>query len=125
MSLANSDLLPAIGALTLPLVGDRPQVRKNTEDCIKSLYTDCQVLDNQLAKTKYLIGDNITLADYFTVGTMQFGVMVYHKEWDTKYPHMMKWYREIFEMQMFKEVVGGLHLIDIPHPTLADIERPN
>ncbi|KAL8918401.1 MAG: hypothetical protein Q9208_007371 [Pyrenodesmia sp. 3 TL-2023] len=60
MSLVHYDLLPAIGALILPLIGDRPQVRKNTEDCLKALYTDCRTLDNQLSKTKYLIGDHLT-----------------------------------------------------------------
>ncbi|KAL8752224.1 MAG: hypothetical protein Q9184_005799 [Pyrenodesmia sp. 2 TL-2023] len=116
MSLANYDLLPAIGALILPLIGDRPQVRKNTEDCLKALYTDCRTLNNQLSKSKYLIGDNLTLADLFTVGTMVHGVMVFHKLWDARYPRMMEWFREIYEMPSFKEVAGDLHLLDIPLP---------
>lgn len=35
-----------------------------------ALHTDCRTLNNQLSKSKYLIRDNLMLADLFTVGTM-------------------------------------------------------
>ena len=34
MSMANSDMLPAIGGVILPLIGRHLAVRKNKEDCI-------------------------------------------------------------------------------------------
>ncbi|KAL9610590.1 MAG: hypothetical protein Q9167_004716 [Letrouitia subvulpina] len=123
MSLANSDLLAAIGALVLPLFGKRQAVRKNTEDCLRALYSDCRALNSQLLKTKYLVGDTLTLADFFTVSEMVPGVTVFHTVFEKKYPRMMEWFYEVYEVPMFKDVAGDLHLLDIPFPTLPEDDK--
>lgn len=118
MSFANSDLLPAIGGVILPLLGRHLTIRKNSEDCLRAFHTDCRLLENQLRKTKYLVGEQPTLADFFTVGTLVFAVMVFHKVLKAEYPRLMEWFGEIYEVPMFKDVAGDLHLLDVPFPTL-------
>ncbi|ERF68105.1 hypothetical protein EPUS_06916 [Endocarpon pusillum Z07020] len=120
MSLANSDLLPAIGGVVLPLIGKHLAVRKNTEDCLRAFYTDCKLLENHLQKNKYLVGDQLTLADFFTVGTIVFAFVVFHKVLHAEYPRLTEWFNEIYEMPMFKDVAGDLHLANIPYPTLPE-----
>ena len=122
MSLANSDLLPAIGGVILPLIGQYLAVRKNTEDCLRAFYTDCKLLEDRLQKNKYLIGDQLTLADFFTVGTLVFAFVVFHKVLHAEYPRLTEWFNEIYEMPMFKDVAGDLHLVNVPYPTLPKDE---
>lgn len=116
MSLANSDLMPAIGGVGLPLLGSSPVVRKNSDDCLRALYTDCKVLESQLQKSKYLVGDRLTLADYFTVSTFMLAFMIYHQVLREKYPRLTEWFNEVWEMPVFKDVAGDLHLLNVPAP---------
>ena len=123
MSIANSDLLPAIGGVILPLLGKPQIVRKNSEDCLRAFYTDCRLLETHLQKHQYLVGDQVTLADYFVVGVLVFAVMVFHKVLYKEYPRLMEWFEEVYEVPMFKEVAGELHLLDLPYPTLPEDGR--
>lgn len=123
MSLANSDLLAAIGGLVLPLFGEHQVVRKNAEDCLRAFYKDCRALNNQLLKTKYLVGDTPTLADFFTVSEMMFGVMVFHTVLKKDYSRVMEWFYEVYEVPMFKDVAGDLQLLNIPFPTLPENDK--
>lgn len=120
MSLANSDLLPAIGGVILPLLGRPVDVRKNSEDCLRIFHTDCRLLESHLQKNRYLIGDQLTLADFFTVGMLVFAFMVFHKVFHAEYPRLTEWFNEVYEVPMFKDVAGGLHLLNVPFPTLPE-----
>lgn len=120
MSLANSDLLPAIGGVVLPLFGKHLAVRKNTEDCLRAFYTDCKLLEKHLQENKYLVGDRLTLADFFTVGTIMFAFVVFHKVLHADYPRLTEWFNEIYETPMFKDIAGDLHLANVPYPTLPE-----
>lgn len=120
MSLANSDLLPAIGGVILPLIGRRLAVRKNSEDCLRAFYTDCKLLEKHLQMNKYLIGDQLTLADFFTVSMLVFAFMVFHKVLHAEYPRLTEWFNGVYETPMFKDVAGELHLLNVPFPTLAE-----
>lgn len=120
MSLANSDLLPAIGGVILPLIGKRLTVRKNSEDCLRAFYADCQVLEKQLQKSRYLAGERLTLADFFTVGTFVFAFAVFHEVLRKEYPRVTEWFGEVYEMPMFKDVAGELRLMDVRIPTLPE-----
>lgn len=116
MSLLNSDMLPAIGGLILPLMGRKLDVRLDKTDCLRVFYRDCQRLEDHLQGHKYLVGENLTLADIFAVSLIMFGVMVFHKVLYVKYPRLAEWFNEVYETPMFKEVAGPLHLLDVPIP---------
>ena len=120
MSLVNSDLLPAQGGVILPLIGRHETVRKNREDSLRALHKDFQVLENRLQKTRYLVGEQLTLADYFAVGMLVFSFMIFHKTLAADYPRLTEWFHEVHEVPMFKEVAGDLRLLDMPFPTLPE-----
>lgn len=120
MSLANADLLPAIGGVILPLLGRHQVLRMDSDDCLRAFHTDCKLLDAHLQQHQYLIGDQLTLADLFTVGTMQFGVMVFHKALRAQYPRLTEWFHAVYELPMFKAIAGDLHLLNVPFPTLPE-----
>lgn len=116
MSLVNSDLLPAIGGLILPLIGRKLDVRLDKTDCLRVFHRDCQRLEDHLQGHRYLVGESVTLADFFAVGLIMFGAMVFHKMLYVKYPRLAEWFNEVYETRMFKEVAGPLHLLDVPIP---------
>ena len=122
MSFANSDLLPVIGGVILPLIGKPLAVRKNSEDCLRTFHTGCKVLESRLRESKYLVGEQQgpTLADFFTVGTFVFAYAVFYEVLRKSYPRLVEWFEEVYEMPMFKDVAGDLRLLDVPVPTLPE-----
>ncbi|KAJ0120542.1 hypothetical protein J7T55_015271 [Diaporthe amygdali] len=123
MSFANSDLLPAIGGVILPVIGLPLEVRMNDQDCLRVLRRDCKLLEDQLKKSKYLVGDQVTLADMFTVGLLFGAFMVLHKMLEAEYPRLTEWYNEVYHIPMFNSVAGPLHKLDIPVPTLSQSQN--
>jgi elongation factor 1-gamma len=121
MSFANSELLPNIGGILLPLLGRHQIVRTNADDCLRGFHADCRRLEDHFSTRKYLVAEQLTVADLFTVGTMIFAVKVFHPVLYAKYPNMMEWFMRVYEEPMFKEIVGELELLDVPYPTLPDI----
>ncbi|KAK3210409.1 hypothetical protein GRF29_44g2658545 [Pseudopithomyces chartarum] len=67
LSFANSDLLPAIGGIILPLLRLHNAVQKDVQDCLRALHADLALLQNHLQGNKFLLGDEITIADYFVI----------------------------------------------------------
>lgn len=157
MSFANSELLPNIGRVILPLMGRSLPIRKNSQDCLRQFHADCRYLEQHLASDptpnpnsksnssplsesavngdggngekrggkarKYLVGEQLTLADLFTVGTMIFAVKVFHEVLEREYSGLMRWFRRVYEEPMFKDVVGELELLNVPYPKVADCEE--
>ena len=120
MSLVNSDLLPAQGGVILPLIGRHETIRKDKEDSLRALHKDFRVLEDRLQKNRYLVGEHLTLADFFAVGMLVFSFMIFHKTLSANYPRLTEWFHEVHEVPMFKEVAGELHLLDVPVPTLPE-----
>ncbi|KAI0595133.1 glutathione S-transferase [Biscogniauxia sp. FL1348] len=121
MSFANSDLLPAQGGVILPLIGRHVTIRMDSEDSLRAFYQACRVLDHRLRAHRYLVGEQEpTLADFFVVGMIAFGFMVFHRELKAEYPGLSDWFFRVYEVPFFKEVAGPLHLLDIPAPTLPE-----
>lgn len=98
-------------------------MRKNTQDCLCALHADLKLLEGHLEHNRYLVADQMTLADPFTAGTMVFGVMVFHAMLRDKYPRVLEWFLEVYEIPVFKDVVGELNLLDLPVPALEETEE--
>ncbi|KFA71133.1 hypothetical protein S40288_04507 [Stachybotrys chartarum IBT 40288] len=122
MSFANSELLPNIGGVLLPMLGRHQIVRTNADDCLRGFHTDCGYLNKHLQERDYLVADQLTIADLFTVGALIFAVKVFHPDLYAKYPHLMSWFKRIYEEPIFKDVVGELELLNVPYPKLSDNE---
>lgn len=115
-------MLNAVGGVILPLIGRHQPVRKNTQDCLRRFYAGCKHLDNHLRMNKYLVGNNVTIADIFTVGMILFGVKVFHKVLQVDYPALIRWFHEVHEIPMFKDIVGEFQELPVPLPTLTEDE---
>lgn len=120
--MANSDMMPAVGGVLLPLLGRHEVIRKNGDDCLRAFYADAKLLDRHLSKNSYLIGEKISLADFFVVAMLQFPFMVFHKELYPGYPKLTAWFNEVYNVPMFKDIAGDLHLLDVLYPKLSEDE---
>lgn len=124
MSFANSEFLPSIGGCILPLIGRHQIIRTNGDDCLKALHLNCKLTDNHLKTNRYLIGGRLTIADFFMVAMLAGAYSVFHKVLHVDYTSMTRWFYEVYNIPMYKEVAGDLPLFDLPFPTLpADEDK--
>ena len=118
MSFANSEFIPSIGGCILPLIGRRQQIRSNGEDCLRAMHLNCKLTDNHLKTSRYLVGERLTIADFFMVGLITGAFMVFHKVLKPEYPSLTRWFHDVYHEPMYKEVAGDILLLDLPYPTL-------
>ncbi|KAL8718835.1 MAG: hypothetical protein Q9225_004080 [Loekoesia sp. 1 TL-2023] len=123
MSFSNSDMLPCIGACILPLIGRQQVVRQNGEDSLRALHKHWTIFDNHLKTHQYLVGNDFTIADFFVVGLLGGAFRVFHKILHAEYKAMTRWFYEVYNIPMYKDVAGEIQLMDLPVPTLPPNER--
>lgn len=95
-SLAVSDLLTNQVNYIGPNIGIRPWNKPLVEQSMNNFNILLNELEDQLKMTKKLTGDQISLADLLTMGTLSFAIKnKYNKDWGTKYPKLSNWCDEI------------------------------
>ena len=73
MSFATSSLLEAIASYFQPLVGFAPYNKKTVSDSETKALTCASILEKHLATSTYLVGERITIADYYVAGIISRG----------------------------------------------------
>ncbi|KAI1318234.1 glutathione S-transferase [Xylariaceae sp. FL0255] len=122
MSFVNCDFMPAIGGCILPLIGRRVKIHKDTNDCLRAMYEHCDLTNDHLTTNRYLVGDKLTVADVFMTSLL-FGLFkVFHPVVHEKYPSLTRWFYEVYDMPMFKGVVGEFEHVNLDYPKLSDDE---
>lgn len=77
-----------------------------TAKAIEAFNKEAKVLDDHLAKHKYLVGDNLTLADFSVAATM-----MYAKQAEMPvgpYPHLRAWFERVTGMPCWSETAPQL-----------------
>lgn len=105
LSFANFEVLPRFGAWYRPLLGLDGYNKKNVEEAAKGALKNTAVLESYLSSNTYLVGERITLADFFTAAlfTRAFATVL-DKEWRAKNPAVTRWYNTIIDQPAFKAV---------------------
>lgn len=111
----NSEIQPSLANWFKPLVGRREynedrviQARDLTNAAIVILETHLQK-----AETKYLIGEQLTLADLFAASSLSRGFSyVFDKEWQGRYPEVTRWFRNVVDQPIWRAV--------IPEPVIVE-----
>lgn len=52
-----------------------------------------------------------------------FPFMVFHKVLHVEYKRLTEWFNAVYEVPMFKDVAGELHLLDVPLPKLPEEQQ--
>ena len=68
MSLGNCELLPALAGWFGPLIGNGPFNKKAIETSQADALKIISIMEKHLHVSTYLVGERITLADYYVAG---------------------------------------------------------
>jgi len=90
------------------LLEDKPEASRQAKEDVKCAMG---MLEEQLASTKYLIGDFLTLADIATVCALREGfTRVFDPAFRKPYPKVCAWFEGCCAMPQFKAVLGEVQM---------------
>lgn len=113
MSFTNSEVLPKLGPWFRPLIGKGPVDKLRMNGSKKSAVLALQVLEKQLQGRLVLVGDTISLADFYAASMVSRGFLyVLDKRWRASSPNTTQWYERITNHPSWKAVVGTTVMID-------------
>lgn len=107
-SFANSELLPLIMAwIKSPKSPESlAAAEKNSDDMV-------DVVEKSLKEKKYLVGDQLTLADLFVVAAFTKGYQaVLTKKWAATHPAIHEWYMRLKSDQIWKKIDGEPYVLE-------------
>lgn len=120
MSFANSDLFPAIGGVFLPRIGQRQIIRQDDEDSLRAMLRRCRHLDQYLKGRRCLVGESVTVADFFTASMLMGAYAAFRKRMYEMFPELSAWYEDVCSVGWYKEVAGEVPDLNLAMPDLEE-----
>ncbi|PKS05367.1 hypothetical protein jhhlp_008741 [Lomentospora prolificans] len=115
LSFFNMEVLPPIGGWFRPLVGKDPYNKKAVDDASKKALAAIAVVEKHLLNNTYLVGERITLADFFCAGLISRGFQFFFdKAWRQENPNVTRWFTTIAAQPVFDAVRTKFDLLDKP-----------
>ncbi|KAI1005304.1 Elongation factor 1-gamma 2 [Podosphaera aphanis] len=113
MSFFNTDFIAPLTSPILMLIGRTPYNKKTLEESVKSSEKVVDVVESHLRDNTYLVGERITLADYFAAGIISFSfATIFDKEWRSANPNTTRWYETVYNQPVFSTVAGEIKMVD-------------
>jgi glutathione S-transferase len=84
----------------------RPQEPGVIEAAGKALDLTCSVMERQLAKTPFLAGADLTIADIGFMPYIEYAMATPAKDIFAKYPHLMAWWNKVSERPTWRKATG-------------------
>jgi elongation factor 1-gamma len=115
LSFFNSEALTTLSAWYRPLLGKDPYNKKAVEEASKKALSTVAVIEEHLLHNTYLVGERITLADFFGAGIISRGFeFFFDKQWREQNPATTRWFQTISAQPVFSAVAPKLTLLDTP-----------
>lgn len=117
LSLTNSELIPAVSGAFKPLRGDVPYNKKVVETKSKEADAVISVFEDRLVNHTYLVGERLTIADYFAAGLLVRGFdYLWGKDWRAKHPVFVRWFKTVIASPFFSssELIKNFKFIEKP-----------
>lgn len=113
MSFSNSEILSHLGAWFRPVVGKDPYNKKSVEEARVAALRSIQVLEQHFLSHTFLVGESITLADWFVASQMAraFSSLL-DKAWRDQNPHTTRWFLTVTSQPVWKAVADKVELVD-------------
>lgn len=118
MSFANSDLFPAIGGVFLPRIGQRQIIRQDDEDSLRAMLRRCGHLEQYLNGRRYLAGETMTVADFFTASMLMGTYAAFRRKMREMFPVLSAWYEDVCSVGWYRDVAGEVPDLDLEMPCL-------
>lgn len=115
LSLSNSTILPTTVNAFGPIVGRSPYNKKQVDEANAHLQTVNAIVEARLAEYTYLVGERLTLADYFVAAQYVRGFnYLYGAQWRKLHPAITRWFKTVIAQPFLKDVVGEVEFIEKP-----------
>ncbi|KAF9697018.1 hypothetical protein EKO04_005134 [Ascochyta lentis] len=115
MSFFNSEIVLPLVERYLPLAGIRPYDATAVATFEKMSEAAVAVIEADLEGKTFLVGESVTLADYFCAGVISLGFeFFYGKEWRKSHPNVVRWYAGVVELESYKAVIEKMEWIEEP-----------
>ncbi|ODV88072.1 hypothetical protein CANARDRAFT_193144 [[Candida] arabinofermentans NRRL YB-2248] len=120
-SFVNSEWISTLVNFIYPLVGNLPYDKDTVDQASKDLDTFANIFEEQLKKTKYLVGDDVTLADLFAVQSVRWAFQYsWDKKWASNHPVLYKWFRNVVDNDpVVSRSLKGFEPIETAYPNTA------
>ncbi|TGZ81025.1 eEF1-gamma domain-containing protein [Ascodesmis nigricans] len=113
LSYANSEILPALGGWFRPLIGRDQYNKKNVDAAAEKTLKAVSVLESHLLNNTFLVGERLTLADYFAAGIISRGFeFVFDKEFRASHPNTTRWFELIRSQKNYAASADHFELRD-------------
>ncbi|OJI96125.1 hypothetical protein ASPVEDRAFT_871789 [Aspergillus versicolor CBS 583.65] len=122
MSFANSDLFLAIGGVFLPRIGQRQIIRQDDEDSLRAMLRRCGHLERYLKDRRYLVGQTMTVADFFTASMLMGAYAAFRRKMGEMFPFLSAWYEDVCSVDWYRNVAGEVPDLDLEMPCLDESE---
>ncbi|KAF4304826.1 putative elongation factor 1-gamma protein [Botryosphaeria dothidea] len=113
-SFANSELLPPIMAWINPVIGKAP----SSSEILAAAEKGCEPMLDVVARElkggkKFLVGENLTMADLFVVAALARGYQfVFAKQWTQTHPEIHEYYWRIKSDPIWVKVDGQPYVLE-------------
>lgn len=115
MSFFNSEIIVPLVEQYLPLAGIRPYDESAIANFEKMSEAAIAVVEDELNGKRFLVGDSVSLADYFCAGIISLGFQFFYgKDWRARHPNVVRWYAGVVELEAYEAVTDKVDWIDNP-----------
>lgn len=112
-SFANSDFLNELNNYAKPLVGLAPYDEKAVAEAKRRVDIMVPIFEEHLANNKYLVNDNVTLADLTAATCFSFGfTFVLDKEWRQDHPAIVRWFKDVIKSDILYEFYKSFKFVE-------------
>ena len=114
-SFSTSDLLGQLGVYGLADMKGVPVSKESAQHAERNLDVMFKLFEERLAKHKFLVSDNITLADLTAAASFFFGfITMFGSEWRAKHPRISEWFAATIKSEYMQYRFKDFKFIDTP-----------
>ena len=106
ISVESASFTPHVMKFVYQHVFNRPQDEATLAAATKGLETALTFMEARLAKSAFLAGDAMSLADITFMPYIEYGMMTPAKEIFSRFPHVTTWWNRVSERPTWRKVAG-------------------
>lgn len=114
-SFSGSDVLNILAVYVKPYIGMSTYNKTAEENALKKLDVMYKFFEEKLASTKYLAGNEITMADLVTATSFKLGfAFMYGKEWRKEHKLLADWFENVIHSKYLESHFKDFQSPDVP-----------
>ena len=118
MSFFNTEIVILMTQMLLPQLGIIPYDKDQVELFTKMTQRSVDVVEEYLQDRKFLVGEQLSLADLFCAGNISLGFQFFYgKAWRQQNPNVSRWYEMVCHQPIYDAVTEKFQLLDEPKLT--------